>query len=162
MDECPKHNPGKRSSFKIYPNGQNSGKNYIKCGYFSDGKINYEKHYVNRKLHGKSIIWSNLNGIHYVRTRSNYKMNKLHGIKEEYRHLKSGAVIRYSMKTYAGGKQHGDSANWHGNGRPQSDCTFFQGKPLRCNNYNKDGSFAYCTDYQRDGRPRDCKTGRLR
>ncbi|WDP89285.1 MAG: hypothetical protein HUN04_05905 [Desulfobacter sp.] len=159
---CPKVNPGSKTQFKLYPNGQNSGRTYLLCGYFRDGDINFEKPYRQGKVDGKFIAWSKTNGTHYVRERSNWLQGKLSGLKETYLLSKTGAVYRQKMMTYANGIQHGDSASWYDNGHTQNETNYFNGKATLQYNYNRDGSFSYCTKWGSDGRPRDCKTGKLR
>lgn len=159
---CPKVKPGNKTQFKIYPNGQNSGRTYLSCGYFRDGDINYEKHYKQGKLDGKSIVWAKKNGTHYVRERSNYSQGRLNGLKEDYKISRSGAIYRQHMKTYSNGVEHGDSVLYYDNGQPDTETNFFNGKPTIKYKYDKDGSLLSCTKYGADGRAIDCKTGKRR
>jgi antitoxin component YwqK of YwqJK toxin-antitoxin module len=161
---CPKKKPDDRSSFRAYPNGQTSGNTYRNCVYFINGYLSREEPFVNGKLDGlkTSYIWSNKYNFPYVSTRTNYSNGKRNGLEEIYSLAKNGAVYRMRLTTYSDGMQHGDSVQWHENGQTSNETKYLEGKAVLQYNYNKEGSFIYCTKWGNDKNPRDCKTGKIR
>lgn len=161
---CPMTNPGDKKSYKLYPNGQSSGRTFLLCKYSGNGYLQLEQPWVNGKVDGlvTNYRFDKKSGIHYWSERANWSCGKRDGITENYKLSKSGAVYRLMMTTYADGKKHGDSAQWYDNGQTKLTVNYFQGDPTVKYNYKRDGSLAYCTKWGSDRRPRDCKTGKLR
>ena len=161
---CPKTKPDNRSSFRAYPNGQNTGNTYRYCNYFKNGHLQREEPYVNGKLDGLKTIysWSNKYNFSYVSYRENYSNGKRDGLYEYYRLTKNGAVYRASLNTYSDGVLHGDAAQWYENGQTKSNSNHFNGKIKLQYNYREDGTFSYCTKWNDKGYPYDCKTGKRR
>lgn len=161
---CPKTKPDDRSSFKAYSNGQTSGSTYRYCAYFGNGYLKLEEPYVNGKKDGLQTVytWSNKYNFSYTSTRTNYSNGKRDGLMEFYTVAKNGAVYRMRLTTYSDGLRHGDSVQWYDNGQTMKETNFFQDKTTLQYNYNKDGSFSYCTKWDNDRTIRDCKTGKKR
>ena len=161
---CPKTKPDNRSSFKAYPNGQNSGNTYRYCYYFKNGYLKREEPYKNGKLDGlkTSYSWSKKYNFSYISYRENYSNGKRNGLYEYYRLTKNGAVYRASLNTYSDGILHGDAAQWHENGQTKSNSNHINGRVVLRYNYREDGTFTYCTKWNDKGYPYDCKTGKRR
>jgi len=161
---CPKTKPDDRSSFKAYPNGQNSGDTYRYCFYFGNGYLKREEPYVNGKLDGlkTTYSWSKEYNFSYASYRENYSKGKRNGLYEYYGLTRAGAVYRLTLETYSEGIQHGDASQWYENGQTKNDSKFFQGKIVLQYNYREDGTFTYCTKWDNKGHPFDCKTGKRR
>lgn len=161
---CPKTKPDDRSSFKAYPNGQTSGGTYRHCAYFGNGYLKLEDPYINGKRDGLQTIytWSNKQNFSYVSQRTNYSNGKRNGLRDFYALSNNGAVYRTKFITYSDGMQHGDSAQWYDNGQTMKETNFFEGRATLQYNYKKDGSFNYCTKWDKDRTIRDCKTGKIR
>lgn len=161
---CPKTKPDDRSSFRAYPNGQTSGSTYRKCAYFGNGYLKLEEPYVNGEKDGlvTNYTWSNKQNFSYANQRTNYSNGERNGIQDIYSLSKNGAVYRMRFTTYSDGMKHGDSAQWYDNGQTMKETNFFEDKAIRQNNYNRDGSFSYCTKWDANRTIRDCKTGNIR
>ena len=161
---CPKTKPDDRLSFRAYPNGETSGNTYRNCVYFNNGYLKREEPYINGKLDGlkTSYSWSKEYNSSYASTRENYSNGERNGLYETYSMSKTGAVYRSYFVTYSNGMKHGDSAMWYENGQTKAETKYLQDKPDLQYNYNKDGKFTYCTKWDHEGYPMDCKTMKRR
>ena len=124
--DCPKQNPTNLRPFIVDTNNNPNDRTYIECMYFKDRALEYQKPYLNGKLHGKFLA---------------YSWSKPHTLSEsiQYRYgQKNGMCIR---RVRSEGKDY-----------LQRKCIYKNGSLVHATNYGKDGSIRSDWEY-RNGRP---------
>lgn len=157
-DGCPKLNTRGSTSWRLYPNGIESGYTYIKCNYFKDKRLASEIPFVNGKVDGTKVFYQvdRKHNIHYVSERGTFTNGKRDGMTETYKVSKTGAVIRNWYRTYKNDVVNGTSVNFHDNGQEHIVETVVNGYTTRRVIYKANGEMSSCNDRVSQKKWRSC------
>jgi len=147
-DGCPKINTRSSTSWRLYPNGIESGYTYTKCNYYGDKRLASEIPFVNKKVDGTKVLYgiNRKHNIHYVSERGTFTKGKRDGMTETYKVSKTGAVIRNWYRTYKDNVVNGTSVNFHDNGQEHIVETVVNGYTIRRIIYKPNGEMSSCND----------------
>lgn len=157
--QCPDRNPDTSSNEHRFDTNNNpSDQTYIDCRYYKDGYLQNQIPYEDGKKDGVQLGFIKYKecGGRFVNRREILRNGKRVFWWTYSCNKKTGNVYKLSLAAYSNGIPT-NTTTWHSNG---TKATYSEYKPNGApdikHNYNKEGKFLYCTQWNSKGNPNPC------
>ena len=158
--QCPDRNPDiSISSHRFDTNNNPNDQTYISCLYFKDYNLKVQIPYTNGNIDGVRLDHLQYKecGGRVLTSRRIYRNGQRVFAWSYGCNTKTGNVYKRSMTSYSNGKKT-NVTHWHSNGVKEGYTDYKpNGRPDITYVYRRDGSLAFCKQYDSNGNSRPCK-----